>query len=252
MRDPFQDAFEAALNGDATALAPFIAGSDAGLAVYRNTVAKGRADVLAAAFPTVARLTGEDWFRAAALEFAREAPPSDPAMDRYGQGFPAWLVGFPPARDLPYLAPVARLDRAFSEAHAAPDAPVLAAGEAAALDPAALFAATAQTHPSLRLFWFDWTVASIWLSERGFEPSDTLSWTERGEGLLIARPGLAVTATRLDRPAFAFLTACRTGKTLGQAATAALRESPTVDLRALFARLIEAGAFTRLIPRTTP
>jgi hypothetical protein len=250
MREPFHDAFEAALNGDDTALTPFLADGDAGLAVYRNTVASGRADVLAAAFPTIARLTGEDWFRGAALAYARKHPPTDPAMDRYGETFAAWLADFEPARELPYLAPVARLDRAFSEAHAAADAPVLDAREAALLTPSELFAARAEVHPSARLFWFDWTVASIWLSERGFEPAETLEFVERGEGLLVARPGMGVAATRLDRPAYAFLAACREGRTLGQAATAALRADPKADLRALFARLIEAGAFTRLILRT--
>lgn len=247
MPDAFHDAFEAALRGDGSPLKPWLADPDApGLAVYRNTIAKGRADVLAAAFPTVARLTGEAWFRAAALEFAAANPPSDPAMDRYGEAFPAWLAVFPPARALPYLAPVARLDRAFSEAHAAADAPLLDAREAAALDPAVLFAARADLHPAARLFWFDWTVASIWLSERGLEPAASLDFVERGEGLLIARPQMAVTATRLDKPSHAFLKACRAGKTLGQAATAAFAADPATDLRALFAGLVEAGAFATL------
>lgn len=243
----FHDAFEAALAGDAAPLKPWVADAEApGLAVYRNTIAKGRADVLAAAFPTVARLTGEDWFRAAALEFAAAHPPSQPAMDRYGEDFPAWLASFPPAQQLPYLAPIARLDRAFSEAHAAPDAPVLDAAEAAALDPARLFAAKAELHPSAHLFWFDWTVPSIWLSERGIEPAESLTWTDTGEGLLIVRPQMTVTAPRLDRLAYAFLRACRDGKTLGQAATATFAVDAKADLRSLFARLVEAGAFTRL------
>jgi hypothetical protein len=247
MPDPFHDAFEAALAGDAAALAPWL--SDAGspgLKVYRNTIARGRAEALAAAYPAVARLTGEDWFRAAALEFAAAHPPSEPAMDRYGAAFPDWLAAFPPARELPYLAPVARLDRAFSEAHAAPDAPMLDAAEAAALDTAALFAARAVPHPSAHVFWFDWSVASIWLSERGYEPAETLTWTDRPEGLLVVRPLMTVTPVRLDKPQAAFLRACRDGRTLGQAATAAFAADPTADLRSVFAVLLEARAFTRL------
>lgn len=246
MRDPFHNAFEAALAGDTAALAPFIAGGEAGLSVYRNTVAKGRADVLAAAFPTVVRLTGEDWFRGAALAYGAESPPDDPAMDRYGAGFPAWLATFEPARDFPYLAPVARLDRAFAEAHAAPDAPVLDAADTAALPPPRLFASRAELHPSTRLFWFDWTIVSIWLSERGLEAAESLAFEPRGEGLLIGRPRMTVTAVRLDRAAHAFIDACRRRRTLGQAATAALSADPRADLRTLFARLIKAGAFTRL------
>lgn len=253
MRDAgFHAAFEAALSGDGASLKPWLADEDApGLAVYRNTIAKGRADVLAAAYPTVARLTGEDWFRATALEFAAANPPSDPAMDRYGEAFPAWLAAFPPAQALPYLAPVARLDHAFAEAHAAADAPVLDAREAAALDPAALFASRAVLHPASRPFWFDWTVASIWLSERGIEPAEHLDFAERGEGLLIARPRMAVTATRLDKASYAFLKACRAGKTLGRAATAAFAADASADLRTVFAALVTEGAFTRLTFKTS-
>ena len=156
------------------------------------------------------------------------------------------MPAFPPARDLPYLAPVARLDRAFSLAHAASDAPVLDAGEAAALAPARLYAARAELHPSAHVFWFDWTVATIWLSERGIEPAETLTWTDTPEGLLVVRPGLEVTARRIDRASYAFLRACRDGRTLGQAATAALAADPSADLRTLFAGLVAAGAFTRL------
>ncbi|MGJ4749098.1 DNA-binding domain-containing protein, partial [Leptospira sp. SA-E8] len=43
----------------------------AGFAVYRNTVLKGCVDALEANFPTVTRLVGQDWLRAAALGYAR-------------------------------------------------------------------------------------------------------------------------------------------------------------------------------------
>ena len=69
----FQDAFVAALAGDGARLSPWLVSSDAdapGLAVYRNTIAKGCVDALAANFPTVQSMVGEDWFRAAAALFA--------------------------------------------------------------------------------------------------------------------------------------------------------------------------------------
>ena len=247
MPDPFHDAFDAALAGNTAALAPWLAGPDAGLAVYRNTVARGAADVLAANFPAVERLVGEDWFRAAAVAFAGEHPPADPAMNGYGEGFPAWLETFPPARELPYLAPVARLDRAFAEARDAADTPAVSAAEAALLKPDELFAARAEPHPAARLFWFDWSVASIWLAERGFERPARLAWARRSEGLLITRPAMVVEARRIGRAAHAFLAACRRGRTLGAAASAALATEPRADLRAVFAGLIAAGAFSRLI-----
>lgn len=44
-----------------------------GFAVYRNTVIKGRIDALQANYPAVARLIGEEWFRAAAAIFGERS-----------------------------------------------------------------------------------------------------------------------------------------------------------------------------------
>jgi hypothetical protein len=74
----FQDALAEALSGSAAGLGPWLDAPEAqpGLTVYRNTVAKGCADALAANFPVVRRLVGADWFAAAALAFAGEEPPA--------------------------------------------------------------------------------------------------------------------------------------------------------------------------------
>ena len=74
-----------------------------GLGVYRNTIASAAIDALAATFATVLLMVGEEWFRAAAREFARAHPPTDPALIGYGADFPQWLADFPPAADAPYL-----------------------------------------------------------------------------------------------------------------------------------------------------
>ena len=250
MREPFMDAFEAALGGDPVALDPWLATGErpqAGLWVYRNTTAKARADALAALYPTVERLVGRDWFRDAALIFGGDQPPETPVMDAFGAGFPDWLERFPPAAGFSYLAPAARLDAAWSEAHRAIDAPVVVAADVTGQPPARLFGATARLHPSARLFWFDWTVPSIWLANRpDAEPGQTVIWDEKPEGLIIMRPRMEVTSRRLTRAEWAFLDACRRGQSLGQAASAAFRVDPATVLPTLFAGLLGAGVFTAI------
>jgi hypothetical protein len=44
-----------------------------GFAVYRNTVMKGCIDALQANYPSVMRLVGEEWFRAAAALYVAAA-----------------------------------------------------------------------------------------------------------------------------------------------------------------------------------
>ncbi len=252
MREPFHDAFDAALSGQAGALDPWLrseAGSPAGLAVYRNTAAKARADALAALFPTVERLVGGEWFRKAALAFAEVEPPGQPVMDDYGEGFPGWLARFKPARVLPFLAPVARLDRAWSLAHRAVDSPTLDTAIVRWMEPRALFAAHARLHPSVQLFWFDWTVPSIWLANRaGAELGQSVAWQDTPEGLVILRPAMTVVHECLTRPEWAFLNACRRGATLGGAAAEALKADHKADLSQIFARLLNEGVFNRLEP----
>jgi hypothetical protein len=255
MADPFETAFDAMLAGDDRALDVWLPADGSGrpgLAVYRNTVAKARADALAGLFPTVERLVGADWFRQAALAFAADLPPASAVLDDYGTTFPDWLAIFPPALDLPYLAPVARLDLAWSQAHRARDAMPLSSRDTVHLTPARLFTAHAGLHPSARLFWFDWTVPSIWCANRGDADASEAVWEERPEGLLIVRPAGAVTWHRLSRAQWTFLTACARGDTLGQAARDAFATDPTLDLGTLFASLLTMGALSPLQPESPP
>lgn len=244
----FHAAFAEALEGRPESLWPEIGGDDrsaAALAVYRNTSVKGRIDALQANFPTVAELTGEAWFRAAAHGFVTDEPGDDPAMAAYGEGFPAWLERFAPARDLPFLAPVARLDRAWTEAHLAVDAAPLTADQAGRAG-LALAGVVLCLHPSARLFRFDWSAPSIWLAHRYPGMDGSLDWRLETEALIVWRPELEVKARRLSSAEFAFLQTCRLERPPGVAAAAAQAAAPGTDISSLFAGLIQAGIFARL------
>lgn len=245
MPEGFHRALDAAIIGSDQTLVPWLAGEGAGLAVYRNTVAKGRADALAGLFPTVQRLVGEDWFRDAALMFAAEHPPTSPVLDDYGQAFPDWLARFEPAQSLSYLPPVARMDLAWSRAHRAADAPVLTAEGPAGRD---LFGSRTALHPSVQLFWFDWTAPSIWLANRpDATPDQGVDWIDQAEGIVIYRPDMAVLQRRLTHVEWSFLDGCRRDLPLGRVALEVQGQHPDADISHLFSSLLSAGLFTRLI-----
>ena len=245
----FQDAFVEALRTRATApIAAWLPEGEAqpaGLAVYRNTIAKGCVDALAANFPTVASLVGDDWFGAAAALFAREHPPASAALATYGADFPDWLERFPPAGDLPYLPAMARLDRMWTTALFAPEAEPLTA-QAFALAPDALAAARPRLHPSLSFAWFDSGLPGLWLAAREPEPGE-MELVEDPQGVLIVRPHDTVHSRVLDAAGFVFLDAiARDGASLGEAITAAAEADPTGESAALFAALIADGVFSGL------
>ncbi|MBX6323250.1 MAG: putative DNA-binding domain-containing protein, partial [Rhodospirillaceae bacterium] len=143
-----QAAFRAAiLAGEEDALLPLVRPDGLSprqrLAVYRNNTFMSLADALAANFPVVRRLVGESFFRGAARAFIRERPPRRPCLAEYGDGFADFLAAFPPARALPYLADVARLEWAVGACERAPERP--------ALDPQALGAVPPEERAGLRL-----------------------------------------------------------------------------------------------------
>src|SRR4029077_17776024 len=91
-------------------------------AVYRNNVVLGLVSSLEARFPATRRIVGEDFFKGAARLFAATQPPRSPLMMFYGDAFPDFLADFEPAREVPYLADVARLEAARTRAYHATDA----------------------------------------------------------------------------------------------------------------------------------
>jgi len=219
-----------------------------GFAVYRNTVMKGCIDALQANFPAVLRLVGEEWFRAVAALYVRAQPPDDARLLQYGQYFPDFLHHFAPAAELPYLGGVARLDRFWTEAHAASDADTVAPSALAGLPPAQLGELVLNPHPAARWAWnADQPIYTLWRGNRDdpcMGDGDAVNWC--GEGVLITRPAGKVQWTSLDAAGCAFLDACRAGQPLALAAGDALACDAQANLAHLMASLLEAGAFSAM------
>lgn len=219
-----------------------------GFAVYRNTVLKGCVDNLLALYPAVRRLTGDAWLGAVALAFAREHPPQDGCMARYGQGFTEHLAQTLPEGELPWLPEVARLDALWNECHAAADAPPLHATALAALDAAVLPHTTLALHPATR--WQvceNWPAFSLWTAAREARPDpNPPHW--RGQHTLLTRPHDEVLAQEVGMGACALLAACARGTPITEATACALAAEPGMDLGATLGLLISQGAFTAVRP----
>lgn len=246
----FQDALNSAIGDDDEAIEPWLVNGLAhtpGLAVYRNTVARGVIDALVAVYSTVVRMVGEEWFRAAAKLYAGEHPPTAPSLLHYGADFPDWLARFPPAEDTPYLSAVARLDRLWWDSYFAADGDALDAQAIARLQAADLDVAILRLNPSVRLAAFDQNLASLWLAHRqpDLEPG-AFEIGEPAERILIVRDGLVVQARLIDRASYAFLSACAGGNSLLAAASSAGAADPEASLPSIIGANLEAGVFSRL------
>lgn len=246
----FQDAFADALFGahpDDECVARLF--DQPGFSVYRNTVFKGCVDALQANFPAVARLVGEAWFRSAAAVYVREHPPVDARLVHYGAhfaDFADFLEGFEPARDMPYLAGVARLDALWIEAHTARDDVAIDAAAVAALSADALDASVLRPHATARWIAFDAVPAfTIWRANReGAEVPADLVW--QGERALLLRVSGEVTWRPLGAAGYVFLEGCAQGEPFAAAAAHALDAQPDAALGNIVGELLAAGAFSAI------
>jgi hypothetical protein len=164
----FHAAFAHALGeGDGNALTRFLAhDGDAGVRVYRNNVVSAVAGALASNYPAVRRLVGDPFFNALAAAYFSAAPPLTRTLVGYGEDLPRVLEDLLPAEAAPYLGDVARLDRAWLEAHLAADAAAMTAGTLAGADALAIARLRVTLHPSVGIVCTSWSVFDVWRANR--------------------------------------------------------------------------------------
>jgi hypothetical protein len=211
-------------------------------AVYRNNVHVGLVGALEGRFPVTRRLVGEPFFRAMARAFVGTAKPASPLLNEYGDGFPDFVVGFPPAAELVYLADVARLEALSTRAYAAADAEPMPLAGLAGLDPDRLADTRVRMHPSAGWLSSPYPVVSIWLAHREAEVAPVA--IEAGESALVVRPDADVVVHRVGPASSRFVAALFGGASLGAAATAATH--PDFDFGTSLVGLIATGAVTAL------
>ena len=246
----FQDAFSVALHGDSAPLGPWLRAAPReadGLAVYRNTVARGAIDALTATYPTVATMVGEEWFRAAAGAYAEEHRPDQPSLLSYGADFPGWLSRFPPADDTPYLPGIARLDRLWWESYFAADAARLDPAAFAGLKASDLAELTVRLHPSVRLASLEQNLMSLWLSHRDPDrPPSAFQIDDHPEYALVVRTGVDVQGRLLNCGEFEFLAASAAGESLLKAAERAVDADPQASFPDIIASSLAGGVLSCL------
>jgi hypothetical protein len=243
----FAPGFAAGLLDPAQAAPGFVGGANGKAvtkryAVYRNNVTVSLIEALAAVFPAVQRITGTDFFRAMARTHLRATPPTSPLLFEYGRDFPAFIESYGPAQALPWLADVARIERAWLDAFHAADMPPLAPEALAAIPAERLGGVVLTPHPATRIRRSRHPAVTIFAANRGSGPA--IQVTASGpEDALVTRPGLEVGVRRLPPGGAAFLSSLIAGEPLGNAANEGFAEAPGFDLAANIAGMIETGVF---------
>jgi hypothetical protein len=216
------------------------------LRVYRHHVFHSLATALSATFPTVQALVGEEFFRDMAQAFVANALPLQPVLSEYGAEFAAFLADYEPARELPYLSDIARLDWALNVAFHCPAEPRLAVSDLAEIPAEQLPARSVSLAPGAVVIRSAYPIDRIWAAAQPAASDDTV---DLGAGrialLVLRRPDDAGFIALSDGEA-GFIEALATGHTLEQAAAAGLVDDAVFDLSSAFARLLALQVFAAL------
>jgi hypothetical protein len=222
-------------------------------AVYRNNVFASLIDALADTYPVVQALVGEAFFRATARVFVQSNPPRSRVLAYFGAGFADFVEDFYPARSLPYLADVARLEIARVEAYHAADAkPVDPQRLRTVLsDPKLLMSLRVSLHPSVRVVCSPYAIGSLWAAHL-----DTLNLATvdilQPESVLVFRSGLDVAMLEISDEQGRFVAALQGGASLIEAADHVSTTDHGFDLTQTLAMLLRQQLLTDLVQGDTP
>ncbi|MGJ3260621.1 MAG: DNA-binding domain-containing protein [Rhodospirillales bacterium] len=237
-----QSQFAAALT-DSSAPPPTDVHAPAGrFDVHRNNMMVGLRSALEETFPVVKSLVGDEFFVVMAQSFVSKHLPETPVLAEYGAAMPAFIETFIPARSVPYLADVARLEWFYMESYYAADAPPAAIDILSMRSDAALDATRFNMHPSLRVLSSSWPVAEIWQAHQTTEIVNLSGLAPQPGFTLIVRPAFEVVVISTSQSFFKLVAALLAGKSLATALdTAGDLDDPTAALIDLFEMGLVAG-----------
>jgi Putative DNA-binding domain len=228
---------------DPGVLAPFAVGdptsrrSGGNLAVHYDDVAP--MDVLAARYPVVRRLVGDESFRAMALRFIAREPSRSAALEDHGDAFPCFLRSRGKAASIEYVADIAELEMVRGKARHAADARPAGAQAFSSLSIKQLKGTRVELHPSVFLVASRFPIVTIWENNQ-FDGQHGMIERWRAESALVTRPFVEVEVRRLPPGGHAFVGALSAGETMVAAADAGKGATPEFDVASNLMMLIEA------------
>lgn len=214
------------------------------LGVYHANTLNSLTDVLSAAYPVVQRIVGDRFFRGLASEFIAVHPPRQPTLFQYGSAMAEFLNRFEPAKDLPYLPDVARLEWARIDAYFAPDSDPLDPQRLANISPEQIVDLRFKVQPAHQLVESAFPVMTIWsVNQPDFDQVPEVD-LKRGEYGFVSRLNNVVIQRALAADTTIWLRALAAGETLGTATELAMERDGTFDLQNTLRQQLADGTFS--------
>ena len=212
------------------------------LAIYRHNFFSHHREALRAVYPVIERVVGAAFFRHTADRFIHCSPSRSGDIHQFGEEFSEFLAAFPPARELPYLPDIAKLEWLVHQTFHAAEAPGLPLERLAAIPPEHCLALTFTLHPACRLLASPYPVQDIWqVNQPDWDGDQSVDLSRGGVRLLVRRNRFSVQLVPLESGEFAMLAALAAGRDIAGAHQDTLRLQPAFDVAAFLQRHVFAG-----------
>ena len=218
--------------------------------VYRNSGMLALVEALRSNYPRLNALMGESFFSEMAKAYIHQHPAKKRSLVGYGEQLAHFIDSQVNEHKLAWLGDLARLDRAWLEAHLAADAPPLTADQIASIPHEQLLAALIEFHPRLQIVETRWDMAPLWLNlKAGILPDTDQSLDDIPSAMMFWRPKGEVLAKSLPPEGYALLETLLLGMGLNDACSLLIETQPDVDLSTLIAGIFSADVVTDIIFR---
>lgn len=216
------------------------------LAVYADGYIARVLEALEDVYPAVRRLCGARRFGELAAAYAADRPSRHYNLNAMGEALPEWLAQSAAITALPFLADLARLERAIARAFHAPLLPS-GAGRLAAAPPTRWPGLRIVFQPAVAVCASAWPILELWAARTQPPGTINLQVEDRPQRVLVFRDGLQVRCELLPAPWAAVLAALLDGRSLGDALEVADGSAPPAEAEALFARWAAAGLIVDVV-----
>ena len=216
------------------------------LQIYRNNIVGSLTKAMQSTYPLIVVLTGENFAASMLRSFVRENPPPEACLARYGAGLDRFIEKFAPARSLPYLADIARLEWAMNESFYAPDESPLSLSNLHNIPHCELADTTLRLRSSVRLLESRWPLLAIreFCLKENRDESETFDLDQGGCKIMAYRPAPSVELVSLDLPEYKFLRGVQARRALGDILESALETYPDFDFQCFLQKYLALETFS--------
>jgi hypothetical protein len=221
--------------------------AEARVDIYANMYFYRILDAIKEDFPATLAVLGVDNFHNLVTGYLLEYPPTEPSISHCGQHLADYLHDHPLRENAPFVADLAKLERAVVEVFHGPDAAALEHDSLRAIAPEGWPAMKLAIQPSAQILALDWRVSQLL---RAVEEQRPWKPAERGAvKVLVWRRNARVFYRDLDRDEADALEAASRGATFAEiceiVAASAGDPDPVAAMNRTLARWLSDGLLTQ-------